>query len=68
MTTERILSTIAHFEMAVRLDADVAGMSGFTEAYLSKLDPNEVALIRRYKKIKTTAWKDVAHMLERSPG
>jgi hypothetical protein len=66
MKTEDILSKIAHYEMARGIDKDVPGMSGFLPHYLRNQSRSDAAMMLRYEKIRTTAFGDLATMMEKS--
>lgn len=66
--TRRVLSLIAHYEMACKLDRDVftpKGLTGFTEAWLSSRSKKERQELADFEKMLRQAMKDLSEELEK---
>lgn len=58
-----VISTIAHVTVALDLDRNIGGMSGFAEFYLDGLTPKQRHIWESFKKRIPEVKKDLAKMM-----
>lgn len=67
MKTEELLSLVAHYEMALGIEKDVAGMKGFLVHYLRSKALHERQTLLRYDRMKRTAYATLSTMMDEPP-
>jgi hypothetical protein len=67
--TRRVLSLIAHYEMAAKLDKDVftpMGATGFREFWLSRCSEKERQQLADFEKMLRQAMKDLSEEFKKN--